>query len=152
MIEDFAKKMSKHPTKSEKFLYYKLCCYFKDRESIRHFKYVQNQVVIGWYIADILIPAKHLIIEIDGNQHNSINGKTDDIIRDGYLKSLGFDILRYSNHDVFSKTQQILQYIDIWASLENEIDNFFKCKTKIKQSNIDRKKHQLLRYEKSDKL
>ena len=119
----YAKKLKKRKTKTEVFFLEKLIEYFK-KERKSKFPLIQTQVLIGWYIVDFLLPHKHLVIELDGNQHQSLGGRTDDIIRDGYLKEIGLDVLRFSNKDVFNRIEEILKYISLWASMEDPMRNY----------------------------
>ncbi len=61
---------------------------------------VNRQKVIGNYIVDFYCSAAKLVIELDGSQHYTQNGKEDDAERDMYLSSLGITVLRYSNLDI----------------------------------------------------
>jgi very-short-patch-repair endonuclease len=53
------------------------------------------QYAIPPYIADIAIPKKGIIIEIDGAVHNKKPTQIRDEYRDEYLSSFGFIIIRY---------------------------------------------------------
>ena len=61
---------------------------------------VKRQKIIGSYIADFYIPSDKLVIELDGSQHYSDEGKDYDAERDAYMASLGVTVLRYSNADI----------------------------------------------------
>ena len=56
----------------------------------------RRQHVIFPYICDFFCPAKGLILEIDGDTHDSMA----DTQRDAVLLSNGFATVRYSNRDV----------------------------------------------------
>jgi len=70
-----------------------------------------GQKNIGNYIVDFYCPAGKLIIELDGGQHYSEEGKESDEIRDNYLAGLGFTVLRFSDRDVLKNMDGILQRI-----------------------------------------
>ncbi len=70
-----------------------------------------RQKNIGNYIVDFYCPAAKLIIEIDGGQHYSEDGLRRDKIRDDYLSSLGFEVLRFSDRDVFENINGVLEKI-----------------------------------------
>ena len=53
-----------------------------------------------------------VVIELDGCQHLKVENKADDIIRDSYLKDMGFYVLRYSNGDVLEDTDRVVDEID----------------------------------------
>lgn len=61
---------------------------------------VNRQKTIGSYIVDFYCFSAGLVIELDGSQHYEEQGKNSDAVRDGYLRSLGLRVLRYSNRDV----------------------------------------------------
>ena len=144
-LDEFSKKMRELPTKEEKLLLSKLSEKFKLEKEKYRFKFIRTQVVIGWYIVDFLIPSKHLIIELDGSQHNEVSNRADDFIRDAYLRSIGFDVLRYSNKELVSNIDSVVDYIELWASLESPISNQFKFNHIIKKQNKLREKGRLKR-------
>ena len=47
-----------------------------------------RQKIIGKYIADFYCPKSKLVIEVDGGQHYSAEGKEKDKKRDEYMKKL----------------------------------------------------------------
>ena len=59
-----------------------------------------RQYGIGAYIADFYCPQRKLVIEVDGGQHFSEDGKTHDAQREHYMSSLGIYTLRFSNLDI----------------------------------------------------
>ena len=76
----------------------------KDRQFYR-------QKNIGNYIVDFYCPAAKLIIELDGDQHLTDKGMKADEIRDRYLQSLGFTILRFSSREVLKNIDGVLETI-----------------------------------------
>ena len=74
-----------------------------------------RQKIIGNYIADFYCPKANLIIELDGGQHYSDEGKTDDRIRDNYIVSIGLKVLRFSDREIFENLQGVLK--SIWSRL-----------------------------------
>ncbi|MBQ8383527.1 MAG: DUF559 domain-containing protein [Clostridia bacterium] len=61
---------------------------------------VHRQKVIDRYIVDFYIASVKLVIELDGSQHFTKEGRIDDAVRDACLHRLGLTVLRYSNADV----------------------------------------------------
>ncbi len=61
---------------------------------------VNRQKVIGKYVVDFYCAKAKIVIEIDGSQHYTKEGKHGDHERDSYLKDLGITVLRYSNPDI----------------------------------------------------
>ncbi len=69
-----------------------------------------RQVPIGPYIADFAARREKLIVEIDGRSHDST--VAHDARREGYLISLGYRILHFSNADVATDLDAIARQID----------------------------------------
>ncbi|MEE9365231.1 MAG: endonuclease domain-containing protein, partial [Dehalococcoidales bacterium] len=63
------------------------------------------------YIVDFFCPMSKLVIEIDGSYH--LVGETIeyDRIRDDYLSSLGLRVLRFTNTDVLTDTETVVDSI-----------------------------------------
>ena len=78
-----------------------------------HFR---NQHAIGNYIVDFCAPRKKFIIELDGSQH--LEQKEYDEERSVFLKSKGYRILRFWNHEVMNNTDSVLTVI--WDSLKEQ--------------------------------
>ena len=70
-----------------------------------------RQKNLGIYIVDFYCPSAKLIIEIDGGQHYSENGIIKDKIRDTYLNNLGFEVLRYSDNEILTNINGILEHL-----------------------------------------
>ena len=73
------------------------------------------QKTIGSCIVDFYCPKAKLVIELDGRQHYSSEGKAKDMTRDGYMKDIGLRVLRFSDKEVFENTQGVLERI--WGYL-----------------------------------
>ncbi len=58
------------------------------------------------YIADFACLELKLIIEIDGSQHNEQVDKE----RTHFLEQLGFQVIRFWNHDLFNNLESVLYY------------------------------------------
>lgn len=88
---------------------------------------VKRQFIIGSYIVDFYIPIYKTVIEVDGRQHFTKDGKEADQNRDTALKSLGITVLRYSNEairDYFEGvTTDILTRFELAASNLNSQTN-----------------------------
>ena len=72
----------------------------------------RRQHQIGHYIVDFYCHSERLIIELDGEVHNTPEQKTKDEKRDKYLKSLGNRILRVNNTELFENTENVLKVIE----------------------------------------
>ena len=60
----------------------------------------RRETPIGPYIADFAWLSARLIIEVDGDSHETLAGKAHDVARDAFLRNQGFDILRFDNGQV----------------------------------------------------
>ena len=89
-----AQKLRKEMTPEEKHLWYD----FLKKLPVT----VNRQKNIGNYIVDFFIASHRIVIEIDGKQHRSEDGKEKDTVRDSELSALGITVLRYSNRSVDS--------------------------------------------------
>ena len=72
---------------------------------------VHRQKVIGPYIVDFYIASAKLVIELDGSQHYDPSGQAADRQRDAYLRSLGLQVVRYSNADVNRNFRGVCEHI-----------------------------------------
>jgi len=68
----------------------------------------RRQVPIDHYIADFACLEVRLIIEVDGGQHYD---SPSDRVRDCYLQSQGFQVLRFWNNDVLSNPDGVYRIL-----------------------------------------
>ena len=71
-----------------------------------------RQKPIGDYIVDFFCPRAKLVIEVDGSQHFSDEMTEYDRIRNEYLSSLGLRVLRFTNTDVLTHIERVVESID----------------------------------------
>jgi very-short-patch-repair endonuclease len=71
-----------------------------------------RQYGIGEYIADFYCPQHKLVIEIDGSQHYSDDGKQYDESREEYMSSLSIKTIRFTNLDVLRNIEGVLSEIE----------------------------------------
>jgi very-short-patch-repair endonuclease len=74
------------------------------------------QHAIGDYIVDFCAPRRKLIIELDGSQH--LEQAEYDEERTAYLKSKGYQVLRFWNNDVTNNIESVLT--SIWDTLKEQ--------------------------------
>jgi very-short-patch-repair endonuclease len=103
-----AKWMRANPTDAERRLWAIL-----RNKRLSGYKF-KRQVILDWYIADFVNFEHRLIIEADGSQH--ADNKYDEK-RDAYLKSQGFNFLRFWNSDALKETAAVAE--TIWCSLQS---------------------------------
>ena len=99
-----AKNLRKNATKQENHLWYD----FLRRYEIKF----QRQRIIDDFIADFYCQKANLIIEIDGNQHYSIDGINKDGYRTERLESYGLTVIRFTNNQIDNEFYEVCEYID----------------------------------------
>lgn len=100
-----AKDLRKNSTEVEKLLWYHL-----RRERMGGMKF-RRQEPIGKYIVDFVCFSKKLIIELDGGQHAEDESKKKDDVRDAWLRSRGFTVIRFWNNEILSNLYGVLEEI-----------------------------------------
>ena len=98
----FAKRMRREPTEAEARLWSILRAGRMDGAKFK------RQVQIGDYIVDFVCFAERLIVEADGSQHVENDA---DQVRDAWLKSQDFRILRFWNDDILRDTDAVSEAI-----------------------------------------
>jgi very-short-patch-repair endonuclease len=73
-----------------------------------HFR---KQAPIGPYVVDFVCHSAKLIVEVDGDLHETEAGKRHDANRDAYLKSLGYQIIRLDYPDVLANPWHCAQCV-----------------------------------------
>lgn len=63
------------------------------------------------YIVDFYCPAAKLVIEIDGEYHNTPEQQEKDQQRDQRLTALGLKVLRFANEQVENDIESVLREI-----------------------------------------
>ena len=97
----FARLLRNNPTDAESKLWY-----FLSRKNLG-VKF-RRQAPIGKYIVDFVCYEKGLVVEVDGSQHfESIK----DHVRDAWLKSQGFSILRFWDNQVLENPDGVTDKI-----------------------------------------
>ncbi|RED36086.1 very-short-patch-repair endonuclease [Rhodopseudomonas thermotolerans] len=106
----FARRLRGNQTDAETMLWNRL----RNRQIARH-KFVR-QCPIGPYICDFVCRERMLVIEVDGGQHAE---SSKDAVRDDFLRTLGYRVLRFWNNDVLGNVAGVLDVIA--AALQDEI-------------------------------
>jgi very-short-patch-repair endonuclease len=70
-----------------------------------------RQKPIGSYIADFYCPKAKMVIEVDGGQHFENEAVEYDKIRDNTMNSLGLKVLRFTNTDVLSNIEGVIEIL-----------------------------------------
>ena len=69
----------------------------------------KRQQPIGRFVVDFICLRRRLIIEVDGDHHQS--QLAADRERTEFLEALGYTVLRFSNHEVLEQTAAVLQRV-----------------------------------------
>ena len=104
-LKKHARELRKNMTDAERLLWSRI-----RRKQLKGYQFYR-QKNIGNYIVDFYCPRGKLIIEIDGGQHYSKQGKKKDQIRDDYMARLGFTVLRFSDREVFKNIDEVLERV-----------------------------------------
>jgi very-short-patch-repair endonuclease len=100
-----ARALRVHATKGESLLWYEL----RDLKSAG-IKF-RRQCPIGPYIVDFACLGAKLVVEVDGDLHESQRGKRHDAVRDDCLRSLGYDVFRVDEPDVINSAWHVAQVV-----------------------------------------
>ena len=68
----------------------------------------KRQQPLGPYIVDFVCFQAHLVIEVDGGQHQD---SAADLARDAWLEGQGFRVLRFWNNEVLKEMPAVLEKI-----------------------------------------
>lgn len=71
----------------------------------------RRQQGIGPYIVDFYCPKFKLVIELDGESHNSIDAKEYDTERTQFLSLFNLKVIRFSNDEVYKNMDAVIQKI-----------------------------------------
>ena len=99
-----AKSLRKSMTKQEKHLWYD----FLSKYPVK----IYRQRIIDGFIADFYCHKARLVIEIDGSQHYTPEGKEYDKFRSGILNQRGLHVIRFTNTDVDKNFDGVCFMID----------------------------------------
>jgi very-short-patch-repair endonuclease len=100
-----ARALRKNSTDAERLLWAALRDHRLNGASFR------RQVPIKNFIADFVCHAAKLVIELDGGQHFSDQAEQADAARSTVIEAQGFKVLRFSNHDVMTNRDGVLETI-----------------------------------------
>ena len=98
----FAKQLRQNMTDAEQLLWRYLRAHRLNGQKFR------RQHPIGPYVVDFVHLGAKLIVEADGGQHNQ---SENDAVRDEWLTSQGFKVMRFWNNDILNNTDAVLTAI-----------------------------------------
>ena len=103
-LVNHAKQNRKAMTEAESLLWEQL----RNNKLGLHFR---RQHVIGNYIADFICLKCNLVIEVDGDYHNSAEQQLSDRYRTQYFKSKGLKEIRFTNSEVINDIESVMSKI-----------------------------------------
>jgi very-short-patch-repair endonuclease len=98
---EFARRLRTNATDAERILWRAL----RSEQLPARFR---RQHSLGPYVLDSACVAERLAVEVDGGQHN---GSAHDAVRDAWLSSNGWRVLRFWNNDVMNNMDGVLMTI-----------------------------------------
>ena len=104
LLKEFARENRKNATLAEHVLWDEL------RENELGVRFLR-QHIIGDYIVDFLALEVGLIIEVDGAYHSERQQEEDDERRTRELKTMGFEVIRFTNEEVLYDTNKVIEDI-----------------------------------------
>ena len=99
-----AKALRREATKEENHLWYDFLSKYKIR--------FQRQKAIDSFIADFYCHKAGLVIEIDGSQHFSEEGKKNDQFRTEILEGYNLKVIRFTNEQIHHNFEGVCWFID----------------------------------------
>ncbi|WP_454746745.1 endonuclease domain-containing protein [Ciceribacter selenitireducens] len=78
----------------------------------------RRETPIGPYIADFAWLTARVIVEVDGDSHETDQGHAHDLRRDAFLRSQGFEVIRFDNHQVIDNPDYV------FVTLETTLKRF----------------------------
>ena len=102
-VKLLVREMRKEPTDAENILWQELRGHKLNRLKFR------RQHSIDKFVVDLYCREKKLIIEVDGEIHDS--QKENDSLRQKFLEEIGYTVLRIKNEDIINDLKKVLEKI-----------------------------------------
>ena len=103
-LKPVARQMRKEPTAAENRLWQRI-----RGNQVRGVKF-RRQFAIDRFITDFCSPQVRLILEVDGPVHEY--SQAEDALRTEVLETAGFEVLRFTNQEVFNNITAVVERID----------------------------------------
>ncbi len=71
----------------------------------------RRQVPLGPYVVDFFCLSASVVVEVDGGQHGSPEGRSQDTGRTHWLEAEGYRVLRFWNNEVSDNLEGVLAVI-----------------------------------------
>jgi very-short-patch-repair endonuclease len=104
-LKQISRVLRKNSTDAERRLWSKLRL-----KNLDGFQFYRQRILVS-YIVDFYCPRAKLVIEVDGGQHYYGKKHNDDLKRDEYLKGIGLKVLRFSDRDVLTNMDGVLESV-----------------------------------------
>ena len=88
------------------------------RKQILGLQFYRQKPILN-FIVDFYCSAASLVIECDGGQHFSVEGLEADRVRDQALSELGLVVLRFSNRQILTETDAVVERIYLYCLKES---------------------------------
>ncbi|WP_439358768.1 endonuclease domain-containing protein [Bradyrhizobium sp. DASA03007] len=113
-----AKKLRANTTPHERMLWRAL------KEVPLEGSHFRRQAPIGPYVVDFFLPARRLIIELDGGHHNEDDVAERDRARQSWLENEGYRVIRFWNSEIAADLTAVLEriYVELYGSREAETE------------------------------
>lgn len=97
-----ARKLRREATPAEVKLWQDL------REMKKQGYHFRRQAPIGNYIVDFVCHSAKVVIELDGEHHALEPQKSADVVRDSWLKTQGYDVIRFWNSNIYDNQDYLM--------------------------------------------
>jgi very-short-patch-repair endonuclease len=104
-LTPIARSLRRNATSAERRLWQGL-----RREQIAGFRF-RRQVILSGFVADFACFEARLVIEVDGATHGTDEEIVRDAARSTALAAHGYDVLRFTNDDVFNNLDGVLETV-----------------------------------------
>jgi len=81
----------------------------------------RRQHPLGIFIADFYCHSLKLVIEVDGNIHDTLEAKINDERREHIIKSEGLSILRFRNEEVQGSLEKVIEQIELFINTKTTL-------------------------------
>jgi very-short-patch-repair endonuclease len=71
-----------------------------------------RQHIVGDFIVDFLCRDAQLVVEIDGGYHAERTQEWDDALRQQWLESVGYHVIRFTNNEVLFDIDHTIQVVE----------------------------------------
>ena len=84
---------------------------WKELKGTRGDCHFRRQHPISDFIVDFVCLSQNLVIEVDGAYHKQPQQEVDDETRTEYLNEMGFNVLRFTNEEIYTDIDNVIEQI-----------------------------------------